>query len=80
MEFIDSILDEHPEMLVEESTLLLLNRRKIFAETTEEGVRFEQWLKFTQGFSSTMYIICGSGSLWGGQSKKVGGRRGRREE
>lgn len=42
MEFIDSILDEHPEMLVEESTLLLLNRRKIFAETTEEGVRFEQ--------------------------------------
>ena len=42
MEFTDSILGKHPETLVEESTLLLLNRPKIFAETTEEGVRFKQ--------------------------------------
>lgn len=42
MEFIYSIPGEHPEIPIEESTLLLLNRPKIFAETTEEGVRFKQ--------------------------------------
>lgn len=51
MEFTDSILGKHPEILVEESTLLLLNLLKIFAETTEGGMRFKQCLKFIQGFS-----------------------------